>query len=802
MSFGRDLVGGAGCGTANPLLSMAGQMQGMGAQLADVRGAQFAGADKGPGAAAMMGPSGQMMRLGAGHGADAAFMNAMKQQGPAHPMGVPLHALQQQRMQHMAAQRGQPGADLADQFMAMEMQAKQQHEFEQAFAAGGPRPAVHAQPPGWAMEFAQQQQQQQHMMQQQHMRQQQHPANWANEFDQMQRMGGPRAAAAAAMSQAHSGPLHHGPMYGGMRSMGPMGMGMSMGMGMGMMGGYAPMQSHFAQAAKSSVQIQEVPAVEAATAAAAAKPADAAEAAAEEVEAEADGLYAEAEHDSLDEAYAAATGHSDWSSEFGGAAVPQEAQQMGMGGGMDRAMLDKLMHSDNPKWRNSKFLKFIEKISKGEIEFRNNEAIDKGPQAAGAGDAWASEMAAQAAAHGGDGGSADWADQFATQQSHPASWGASASAASASDATRTVGEGKSQAEQWLEDYEAQGMADTEFKDFDWQAALSRAKEQAAEAAKDPEYNFAPGNPLVDSASSAQSAFEEGVRLFGEGKLREAISAFEAAVQKDPDHADAWSHLGEAQAHNEEEHNAIAAFLRAVAIDPYNLKALLQLGISYTNDLEEGRALNYLKTWLTNNPDYQSAALQQQKQQSDQFAQLYGGDGSSSSSGALQSSHYSYDNNLHDDVARMFQSALAVRPDDPDLHTVLGVLYHISSDFDKAIASFQAAVALKPDDAALWNKLGATQANSSRSADAVHAYRRALQLRPSYVRALANLAISYANQGMHDDAVRTYLTTLSHNPSAAHVWSYLRISLAHLQRDDLVELSHKQDPQLFRPFFNF
>ena len=66
---------------------------------------------------------------------------------------------------------------------------------------------------------------------------------------------------------------------------------------------------------------------------------------------------------------------------------------------------------------------------------------------------------------------------------------------------------------------------------------------------------------------------------------------------------------------------------------------------------------------------------------------------------------------------------------------------------------------------------------------------ALQLRPTFVRALANLAIAYANQGMHDEAVRTYLTTLTHNPDANHVWSYLRISLSHMQKDQLVELSH-------------
>lgn len=122
--------------------------------------------------------------------------------------------------------------------------------------------------------------------------------------------------------------------------------------------------------------------------------------------------------------------------------------------------------------------------------------------------------------------------------------------------------------------------------------------------------------------------------------------------------------------------------------------------------------------MLNNPDYQnSAALAQHKQELNQYEQLYGGDASAART---------LDDVLHGDVTKMFLSAVALRPDDPDLHTVLGVLYHISSDFDKAIEAFKNAVKLKPDDAQLWNKLGATQANSQRSADSVHAYQRSVE----------------------------------------------------------------------------
>lgn len=114
---------------------------------------------------------------------------------------------------------------------------------------------------------------------------------------------------------------------------------------------------------------------------------------------------------------------------------------------------------------------------------------------------------------------------------------------------------------------------------------------------------------------------------------------------------------------------------------------------------------------------------------------------------------------------MFIQAATINPNDPDVHTVLGVLWNLTREYSNAEAAFREAIRLDPTNYTLYNKLGATQANSSRpdgSKDAVLAYRKALEMKPNYVRAWVNMGISYANQNMYDLAAKYYLKALRYD----------------------------------------
>ncbi|KAH9105706.1 hypothetical protein LEN26_014703 [Aphanomyces euteiches] len=284
------------------------------------------------------------------------------------------------------------------------------------------------------------------------------------------------------------------------------------------------------------------------------------------------------------------------------------------------------------------------------------------------------------------------------------------------------------------------------------------------------YDFASENPYMADTNS----FELGCSLFREGNLKQAILAFEAALQETPDHSEAWRMLGECHAENDQDKLAIVCLNRAVEEDPYNLDALLALGVSNVNELKSHGALKTLQAWVQHNPKFHGLQVQ--------LDDAYG------------------DGSLMDEVMQLMLQAQAYDPQDSDVQVVLGVLYNVSKDYDAAVRCFRSAASARPDEYSLWNKLGATLANSSRSNEAIPTYHRALEIKPKYARGWLNLGISHANLGQYEDAAHCYLQALQQNDQADHIWSYLRIAFTCMERFDLVKLTDMKDIAAFRNEF--
>ncbi|CAO3696520.1 unnamed protein product [Rhizopus stolonifer] len=300
-----------------------------------------------------------------------------------------------------------------------------------------------------------------------------------------------------------------------------------------------------------------------------------------------------------------------------------------------------------------------------------------------------------------------------------------------------------------------------------------------------DYVFEVNNPYLNHPDP----MTEGLHLLEQGgSLSETALAFEAVVQRDPGHSEAWTHLGNVQAQNEKEEPAIRALERAIEADTNNLQALMSLAVSYTNESYDHAAYQTLERWIAQK---YPALVPSLPKPASPFE-------------------------LHDRVTGLFLEAARQAPDgqgmDPDVQVGLGVLYYGSGDSDKAIDCFVAALEGRPNDYLLWNRLGATLANNGRSEEAIDVYHKALQLRPSFVRARYNIGVSCINIGCYKEAAEHIMTGLSMHTRegdsegvnvSSNSWEMLRKAFIMMDRRDLADKAVPgADLNQFRSDFEF
>lgn len=277
-------------------------------------------------------------------------------------------------------------------------------------------------------------------------------------------------------------------------------------------------------------------------------------------------------------------------------------------------------------------------------------------------------------------------------------------------------------EDWAEAFQESKKAEEEFndqynKEF-WDKLQDEWKKLSEENTEHPwlneysdyydpykEYKFDDNNPMV----GVDNALEKGKTFLQNGDIPSAVLCFEAAVKQEPDNAEAWQYLGTTQAENEKDPNAIVALKKSLELNPINQKVLMALAISYTNESYQNQALKMLNEWMRIHPKYTS------------LTQI--GDSEGGAAGVEQLATSRIRGMELEMTQELFLQAVqqnaAAGEFDVDVQEALGVLFNLSSEYEKAVDCFQAAVQMAPDNAKLWNRLGASYANGNKPTEVSH-----------------------------------------------------------------------------------
>jgi len=241
---------------------------------------------------------------------------------------------------------------------------------------------------------------------------------------------------------------------------------------------------------------------------------------------------------------------------------------------------------------------------------------------------------------------------------------------------------------------------------------------------------APGNYVAH--------FNLGNALRLEGRMDEAISHYQNAVQIRSDYPQALNNLGKALLLKGRVDEAITHFQQALEINPGSAQGRFNLGIAL---LQKGRveeAIPHLQMGLQIDPD-----------NADMHVKL--------GTVLLQRGQA-------DEAIAHFQKALQINPDNADTHVNLGNILLQKGKADEAIAHFQQALQINPDHAQAHNNLGNALLQKGRVDDAIAHLQKALQINPGYGKAHNNLGNALLQRGRVEEAIAQFQQAVQIEPS--------------------------------------
>ncbi|MBP5973990.1 tetratricopeptide repeat protein, partial [Brasilonema sp. CT11] len=174
-------------------------------------------------------------------------------------------------------------------------------------------------------------------------------------------------------------------------------------------------------------------------------------------------------------------------------------------------------------------------------------------------------------------------------------------------------------------------------------------------------------------------FNQGLALYNQGKLDEAIASYRKALQIDPNYATAHNNLGYALKNQGKLDEAIASYRQALQIDPNYAAAHNNLGNALS---DQGK--------------------------------------------------------LEDAIAS-YRKALQIDPNYATAHNNLANALYDQGKLEEAIASYRKALQIDPNYAIAHNNLGNALSDQGKLEDAIASYRKALQIDPNNATAHNNLA---------------------------------------------------------------
>lgn len=250
--------------------------------------------------------------------------------------------------------------------------------------------------------------------------------------------------------------------------------------------------------------------------------------------------------------------------------------------------------------------------------------------------------------------------------------------------------------------------------------------------------------LSADAMRAASYHNLGAALQSDGRLGEAATAYERALQIDPDYAPSHDGLGSVLRQRGQLDEAIRELQEAIRLSPDFVDARYNLANAFADRGSVSDAIALYEDVLQRRPGAADAASNVDVHSNLAIALTR--------SGRL------------DEAIEHFRKAALLAPRSPTTHYNLGHALFTRGDVPEAIVQLTRAVDIEPGNLSARYELANAYMARAHFEEAAEQYRETLRLSPVFAEAHNNLGIVLASLGRPEEAVEEFRQALAINPS--------------------------------------
>ena len=246
-----------------------------------------------------------------------------------------------------------------------------------------------------------------------------------------------------------------------------------------------------------------------------------------------------------------------------------------------------------------------------------------------------------------------------------------------------------------------------------------------------------------SDSAKISTYLQANEMTKQGEYKEAIKAYDRAIELDRGFINAYYNRGVAKIQLKEPQEAIEDFNKAIELKSDEAQFYFSRGFAKAESGKHEEAIEDFSKAIELKPDDAYAYFNQ---------------------GLAKAKSGKYEEAIED-----LNKGIELKPDDAHAYFNRGIAKARSGKREEAIEDFSKGIELKPDDARAYFSRGLAKARSGKREEAIEDFSKGIELKPDEARAYFSRGFAKARSGKYEEAIEDFNKAIELKPDDAQFY---------------------------------